>query len=356
MSALDQAFIKAYAKDGPAPAPSGTAQVAPARPRTTIGSRSAPARVEAAAAAPPIDNAYADGALYRIEVPARADDQTPPPPHYAPPASQHRTTQRRIAGRHRLAPEPAMEVTPPPAEPAAPARRMPTRGLSEVARRLAHYLPPAPATELPPEVVIVEEPSAAPAAVPLESPPAPAPKIAAPVARPAENKAPETVARPALAAPATPVESAPTPSDDVATLVEVCTPWESINDAVSASMVILTDAPFLPASSLAPQVEMALDPIVVRARAMLATQQPFRRRLSPQRPSRPSLPPSRRRSIPTSPKNRTASIRRGRKRSQHLISPPLATLPSSSPQAIDRRRSSCRPCRGRSFRPRRWRP
>ena len=260
MSALDQAFIKAYAKNGPAPAESVASQVANVRKPATIGSPPASlAGAQSAATAPLIDNLYADGALYRIEVPAHTDNQPVSPPHYAPPASQHRTTQRRVVGRHRQMTAPVVEATPPAAEPAAPARRMPLRGLSEVARRLAHYLPPAPAAELPPEVLIVEEPAASPAA-----PTAPAPKFAAPSAGPADKKARQTTTAPAALTPAAPVASGPPPSDDVATMVEVCTPWESINDAVSASMVILTDSPFLPASPLSPPVDVAPDPIVAR--------------------------------------------------------------------------------------------
>lgn len=268
MSALDQAFIKAYAKDGPAPSRSDAAPPASTPARFVAGSPGAPAstRAEAMVPAPLIENAYADGALYRIEAPAQADHQTAvSPPHYAPPPSQHRTTQRRSIARHRQVTEPALETASPPAEAAAAVRRMPVRALSEVARRLAHYVPPAPSADLSPEVVVVDDSVAPPLVLPIVAPLEPSPKVAVPVAVPPENNVTTPVAKPVVAtAQAAPRASTPPPSDDVATLVEVCTPWEMINDAVSASMVILADAPDLPANPLVPPVDVALDPIVAR--------------------------------------------------------------------------------------------
>lgn len=249
MSALDQAFTKAYSNKAAATAPAATRQ-ALVRMRTA-----SPAPLtDSAAPAAQLDHLYADGALYRVEAPQAAEV---PPPHYTPPASQQRTVQRRIAGRHRGTAAPSIDTVPPLSEPAAPPRRMPALGLNEIARRLAHYIPPAPAADLPPEVLVVEEPAASP---PLPLPtvneaPSPAKAVAAPVPLPEKEVAgpPETQEIP--------------PLDDVATLVEVCTPWESINDAVSGSMVILTDPPAMPAATQA-LIETALDPVVARGRAI----------------------------------------------------------------------------------------
>lgn len=259
MSALDQAFTKAYAKDAPA-------QAAAAR-QATVGLRSsAPASAAFGAKAPThLDNVYADGSLYRLEPPQAVDV---PPPHYTPPASQHRTVQRRVAGRYRSAIAPPSEVAPPAVEPTLPARRMPALGLNEIARRLAHYIPPAPAADLPPEVLVVEEPVPQPSPVPLpavnEVRPAPVASKPQPTPAPIVSSAAEVLR--GQRAKSTSASQEPS-FDDVATLVEVCTPWESINDAVSGSMVILTDAPVMPAAVQA-LVEVAIDPIVATKAAI----------------------------------------------------------------------------------------
>ncbi|HUE74600.1 MAG TPA: P-loop NTPase [Pirellulaceae bacterium] len=251
MSALDQAFTKAYSNKAAASAPAATRQ-ALVRMRTA-----GPAPLaDSAAPAAQLDHLYADGALYRVEAPQAAEV---PPPHYTPPASQQRTVQRRVAGRHRGAASPAIDTVPPVSEPPAPPRRMPALGLNEIARRLAYYIPPAPAADLPPEVLVVEEPAvSSPLPLPtVNETPQAATMVAAPVPPPQD---------PPASPPATQPHEIP-PLDDVATLVEVCTPWESINDAVSGSLVILTDPPAMPAKAQA-LFETALDPIEARGRAV----------------------------------------------------------------------------------------
>lgn len=243
MSALDQAFIKAYAQE-PAEPVTGPAA---SRASLSLERRSAKSRPGAAQAAPPaasqIENLYADGALYRLEIP-QSSDLTPP--HYLPPEHQHRTVQRRIPGRHRLAAETPAVASPAPAEP--PTRRIPTRGLAEIARRLSHDLPLSPSAELPPEVLVVEDPAPQPAAAP--PPKAPVQSLA-----PNENEKPVTAA-------SLPITELSVPGDHIPTLIEVCTPWETINDAVAGSMVILSDEPALGALNVRSQIDVALDPIL----------------------------------------------------------------------------------------------
>jgi Mrp family chromosome partitioning ATPase len=250
MSALDQAFTKAYSNKAAAAAPPATRQ-ALVRMRTA----SHAPLTDSAAPATQLDYLYADGALYRVEAPQAAEV---PPPHYTPPASQQRTVQRRIAGRHRGTATPSTDSIP-VSEPPAPPRRMPALGLNEIARRLAHYIPPAPAADLPPEVLVVEEPTV--------SPPQPLPAVneALPPEKTVAVRAPLPETRGAV--PVASQQPEVPQLDDVATLVEVCTPWESINDAVSGSMVILTDPPHMPAATQA-LIEMALDPIVAQGRSI----------------------------------------------------------------------------------------
>ena len=242
MSALDQAFIKAYAQEPAAP----VAEPATLRASLSVQQRPARSRAGAAHNAPPaatqIENLYADGSLYRLEVPQSSDL---PPPHYLPPVHQHRTVQRRIPGRHRLAVETPAESSPAPAEP--PTRRIPTRGLAEIARRLSHDLPLSPSAELPPEVLVVEDPEPQPAA--------PLPKVGVPSLASHENEKPVTAA-------SLPLMELSAPGDHIPTLVEVCTPWETINDAVAGSMVILSDEPPLGGLNVRSQIDVALDPIL----------------------------------------------------------------------------------------------
>lgn len=255
MSAQDQAFIKAYAKEAGGPAAALSARAATERPRASIKSHSRTVP-SASVANSQIENLYADGALYRLEVPKSADV---PPPHYLPPASQHRTVQRRIPGRHRQAVEPQVAVQPAAAEEALPVRRTPARGLAEIARRLSHYLPPAPNAELAPEVLVVEDNESQTLPAPA-LPTAPASSMVPP-SPPVPNKS-QQAGENLAAALNLPISELAPPVDHVPTLMEVCTPWETVNDAISGSLVILSDEPAFGAVSVPPQVDLALDPIL----------------------------------------------------------------------------------------------
>src|SRR5205085_10815657 len=90
MSALDQAFIKAYTKEQPSPAKAsaGVASSQPRLPRTPT----APASGHA------VEQLYRDGSLYRIETP-RVQTTTPVPvPHLPllPPTSPRRGVRRSM--------------------------------------------------------------------------------------------------------------------------------------------------------------------------------------------------------------------------------------------------------------------
>jgi hypothetical protein len=104
MSALDQAFIKAYAKD-PAPAAVASAQATPRGEKRTAGLAAAPIaaaelapRASVHAAARVIEQIYHDGTLYRVEAPAQAPRRagTVPAPHVKllPPTSPRRNMRR----------------------------------------------------------------------------------------------------------------------------------------------------------------------------------------------------------------------------------------------------------------------
>ena len=194
MSAMDQAFIKAYAKDALPPAAEAAS---PAQSAASAGPPSRAGRASAVAthsskSSHLIDQIYHDGALYRLELPTATAPCTPavPAPHFELPP---RTSPRRNVRRSMLklmGQEPSA-AAPPAIE--SPKRRQ-TQSLAQIARRLAPpSLPPvpaapasghrkrphgAPAQELPPEVVIdypgtIEPlPMATPATAP-QLPPAP---------------------------------------------------------------------------------------------------------------------------------------------------------------------------------------
>ena len=187
-----------------------------------------------------MENVYADGALYRLELPAVSPAPAASAPSYAPDEAQ-RPAARRPLTRQRAARQPAVDpstVVQPPTM-----RRAPVRSLRDIARRLAQTMPPSPTAELPPEVLIVEEP------LPTHQAPA----------LPALNRAGQIPGLPQ--SPPTTAPAIEPPVDDVATLVEVCTPWEPINDAVAASMVIFHETPL---SLVSPEslVNVAIDPLM----------------------------------------------------------------------------------------------
>lgn len=193
MSALDQAFIKAYAKEpspGSAAAPAGVSAESRTAAATAVAERARRSAVTHLASAQ-IENIYADGALYRIEIPA-ADQQAVPPPHYA--ARDSRGT-RRMPLRYRQQYLASQEVESHHRDAAAP---VPTsrRGQAQIHPRpievasepLATLSVPSP--ELPQEDLVVNVPVVAPnparaaAVVELKViPPLPAPLSLWPLAR-----------------------------------------------------------------------------------------------------------------------------------------------------------------------------
>ena len=162
MSALDQAFIKAYAKE---PAPSNAA------PSGSAPGSSAPAVAERTSRAPlkrlastQIENIYADGTLYRIETPRAEEPEPVPPPHFTGRAS------RRMPLRYRLAQLENEEAAAPPAkrilQPIVQPARVPVPEQSEpppAPRMKAQIpapppLPPAPVVEIEELQDVVESP------------------------------------------------------------------------------------------------------------------------------------------------------------------------------------------------------
>ncbi|HZN32295.1 MAG TPA: hypothetical protein VFB80_00700 [Pirellulaceae bacterium] len=174
MSALDQAFIKAYAKDQPADR------------AAAVASRGAPPRAVAGArvAAGAIEQVYRDGSLYRVDLPARISPSAAaiPQPHVKllPPTSPRRSVQRSLL---RLL---ANQPVPPPADAELP----PKVARKVIIRHIAHSIAPAPLGLLRPEVgepLTLAEVDELPPETIIEWPPAPA--VAPP---PAPIAAPQT--------------------------------------------------------------------------------------------------------------------------------------------------------------------
>lgn len=145
MSALDQAFIKAFAKE-PATAPSRN------KPRTE---RTAPA--QASGESLKFDELYDAGTFYRVDTAA----ERPVPAAHLPPEAK---VPRRLQRRGNRAEDPALE-TPPPAPAvevnpqALPPRRQWSKSMLEIARQLSRLdLRHTPLSELPPEIIYIEPP------------------------------------------------------------------------------------------------------------------------------------------------------------------------------------------------------
>src|SRR5262245_14191047 len=130
MSALEQAIIKAYAKDRPAAAPTG-ATVAEAPPIAPAARRTTPRAVE---------QAYHDGTLYRVEMPTlppRAVTRVPAP-HLPtlPPTSPRRSVRRSML---RLF---SASTAPPPQQKAADQPQRVARKV--IIRHISHSAAPPP--------------------------------------------------------------------------------------------------------------------------------------------------------------------------------------------------------------------
>lgn len=200
MSALDQAFIKAYAKDQPA----AKAAAVPAASRGSVR-EPLPAPAAARARAGAIEQLYQGGSLYRVETPGvaiAAGARAVPQPHVKllPPNSPRRGVQRSLLRllANQPAELPAVEADAPPPR---VARKVIIRHISHAAapaplglrRVAAPIVPPEEIVpqlqetgELPPET-IADEPPAAPQ--PMVAPPSVAP-IAAPQTAPLNEARP----------------------------------------------------------------------------------------------------------------------------------------------------------------------
>lgn len=183
MSALDQAIIKAYAKDRPAAAPSPVAQP---KPRLlTPAARLTSARLTSAhtTSARAVDQLYHDGTLYRVEAHAAASraSQGVPTPHLSllPPTSPRRGVRRSMLRMLAAGTDhPAEAVAEPP----------PRVARKVIIRHISHSAAPPPLgllrptkatdddsrSELPPET-ISNEPTPTSPANPLPASPQVAP-------------------------------------------------------------------------------------------------------------------------------------------------------------------------------------
>lgn len=165
MSALDQAFIKAFAKEPPT-APRTT-------PREAQPSAYSPQGHAQQPQSEPIlfDELYDAGTFYRVD----ASAEKSVPAAHLPEQKVPRRLQRRGGARIENRADDSISETPPPApavEPnphALPPRRQWSQSMLEIARQLARLdLRHTPLSELPPEIVYIEPPLP-------EAPPEPAP-------------------------------------------------------------------------------------------------------------------------------------------------------------------------------------
>jgi len=249
MSALDQAFIKAYAKDPAADAaPTAVVAYAPMRPKAAADRR---------ASAHLVEQLYHDGSLYRVETPRAAlATAAVPQPHgtMLPPTSPRRTVRRSVL---RFLASQAATAPPesPPETPQRIARKVIIRHISHNATpaplgRLRATLTQsfdtdltpsfAPAAELPPETIADEPPAAAP------SPVLPLPATIAPI--PSPHTAPLNVA-----------------VDDIPQFA-VHGYWKQ-GEAVPATLVV-ADVGNLPEVGSAPLVTVSLDSLIAAEEAM----------------------------------------------------------------------------------------
>lgn len=223
MSALDQAFIKAFAKE--APAPKGNSSRKSPRSESPI----APSLLHGQAAGDAgIDELYDAGTFYRVDA---AAEHSVPAAHVSEQKIPRRL-QRRAASRAEVQQSEPLPPTPAPLplEPhpqALPPRRNWSRSMLEIARQLARLdLKPTTESELPPEIIFTE---------PLETePPAP------PVVPAEQNVAAEEVAEVA--------EELPTAPQAIASL------WQVGEYIAQSSVVSLADAETWLALPIAPAV------------------------------------------------------------------------------------------------------
>jgi Mrp family chromosome partitioning ATPase len=284
MSALDRAFIKAYAKDIPAAEPvaaSGAATTTAPRELRTAPPPVPPAQV--------IEQIYHDGSLYRVEAPPASPRRVAvPAPHFQlPPRTSPRRNVRRsllklLGADNQLATP--MQVDPPAA------RTVP-------APKLANLLPiakPRPTKSNTRRPIPKAQPIAAPPAGSAKfakadltpesigdapSPVAPLPVQPLPVA-PAPVVAPKIEPAPA-AAPA-PLNIAP-PAAVTINLAEQLGPqiavhghWESNNLADAAPLVVLKEPANLELTATAQLLELKLDALPLPPEPQVSATPTFR--------------------------------------------------------------------------------
>ncbi len=243
MSALDRAFIKAYAKDTPAAAASplpdqavlAAAAALTAGPARAREIRHSPA--SGSAGSHVIDQIYRDGALYRVEMPAAKVEprgELPAPHFQLPPRSSPRRNVRRLVLKL-LSPEIQPEPQEPVHSPAAPARRQ-TRSTTSPTRQ-----------ELAPEAAN-DGPQAEP--LPGKGPPAMEP------------------IGPTPTAPPTPLNQTPAKILDLPPTIDIQGHWygDSSNEAPpsAAALVVVPEAADLQLTEPAPLVELRLDSLPQR--------------------------------------------------------------------------------------------
>lgn len=257
MSALDQAFIKAYAKDPAASAAPVAVASASARP---------PAVAVRRASAHQVEQLYHDGSLYRVETPrATRPLAVVPPPHgiMLPPTSPRRTVRRSVLRflASQAAQTPLAEI------PAEPPQRVARK---VIIRHVSHNAPPAPRGRLRATLTQSFTPEPETPSVPTAALPP----------RPAAELAPETIAdAPPSDSPAPialpPAPAAPLPSPSTAPLnviVEeipqftVHSYWKQ-GEPVPATLVV-ADVTNLPEIGTAPLVTIALDALIAAEEAM----------------------------------------------------------------------------------------
>ena len=258
MSALDQAFIKAYAKDIPAaPAtarPSGAALAEPSPAAAAPAARVRRAASQTPSEAHVIEQMYHDGSLYRADAPAASPRRvSAPAPHYKlPPRS---SPQRNVRRSMLKLLEQIQDDAPP-----APAALRPVRQ-------------PAPKiqAELPPETIVEQPRREAPPVMPAKVIPTLAP--AAPVTPPAPVVVPRQTEVAPRQADAAPLNLA----KEFAPQFNAYGGWaEAEVVAIPTTLVLLAEPDEIQLIQSPPLVELRLDalPHVVPAKHAAAARAP----------------------------------------------------------------------------------
>lgn len=179
MSALDQAFIKAYAKEPAAKNATSSGGSAETARASSVTERTPRAPLNHMASTQ-IENIYAAGTLYRIETPRAAEPAPVPPPHFGTRAS------RRLPLRYRLAQMESEEIAAPPPKRVPQPVVQPAAQAPKPARRMKAQIPAPP--PLPPAAVVeIDEPQEivvvnAPPVVEVKAPPVEVPALILPLA------------------------------------------------------------------------------------------------------------------------------------------------------------------------------